>query len=95
MPVTITSEIGVDAISNLASTTDLVSGLTYAVFGIGLPAGAEATYEGGNSLALLVKPTRSGSSVALSTSKGKTYPDGGAFDPSVHEVEDEDVFAID
>src|ERR1700687_3402711 len=93
--VTITSLVGIAVIRNLASTTGLVSGLTHEVFGLGLPAGAQATYSGGGELALLVKPTKTGLTVPINISKGKTYPDGGAFNSSVHEVFDEDVFSVE
>lgn len=93
--VTITNETGVDLIANLADTTGLVVGLTYDVFGQGLSAGAQATYTGGTTLALLTRPSLSGVGVALFVSKGKTYPDGGAFDELVHLVEDEQIFGIE
>lgn len=93
--VTITSLVGIDVISNLADTTDLVVGLTYDVFGIGLPAGAQGVYSGSGEMTLIVKPTKTGIGVAINISKGLTYPDGGAFDASVHEVEDEQIVSLD
>jgi len=92
---TLTDPLGFDTINNLGSVADLVDGFTYDVFGKGLPAGAQGTYGGGSTLTLLVKPTITGVAVPLTISKGKTYPDGGAFDPDVHLVEDEDIFAVE
>jgi hypothetical protein len=92
---TVSNQSGIDTINNLGDTTDLISGLTYEVFAQGLPAGAEATYNGDATLTLLVKPTRSGTSVPLSIVKGKTYPDGGAFNELVHLREDEEIISLD
>jgi hypothetical protein len=93
--VTITSELDVGIISNLADITDLVAGTTYNAFALGLPAGAQATYGGGNSLTLLGKPTVTNVGIPINISKGKTYPDGGPFDPDVHLVEDLQIFDIE
>lgn len=92
---TVSSETGVGQITNLAHTDGLIEGLTYDVFGLGLPAGAQATYAGGATLTLLTRATRSAVAVPLFVSKGKTYPDGGPFDQSVHLVEDEQIFALE
>ncbi len=94
--VTITSALDVGVISNLTDTTGLVSGTTYNAFALGLPAGAQAAYSGGNSLTLVgSKPTVTNIAIPINISKGRTYPDGGAFNPSIHLVEDEQIFEVE
>lgn len=51
--------------------------------------------DGGSSFLLLADATKSGRGVGLAISKGKTYPDGGAFDPVAHVREDEAIIALE
>lgn len=91
----VTSLIDKNLIKNLSNTTGLVNGQTYIVFGQGVPSGTIAIYEGGTTITISNDAVATFTGVSLNISKGVTFSDGGAFDPSVHLVEDEKIFTVE
>lgn len=93
--LTITSLVDRDKVKNVADTSGLVSGQTYNVFGQGIPAGTTTVFDGSDTLPLSQNATTTHQGVVISISKGATFSDGGAFDPDVHLVEDEDIVGVE
>ena len=93
--VTITSSVDLDVVKNIPDLSGLVVGELYSIVGIGAPPNATFTYDGSaHSVRMYRNATQPGTGVTLIISKGATESDGGAFDDSIHAVEDEQIFEI-
>ena len=95
IPVKIDSTLDRDVLTNVQDVSALTAGTQYDLFGQGIPSGASAVFEGGNTLVMSDNATQTVLGAQVLISKGATYPDGGPFDEAQHLREDEQVLAID
>lgn len=92
--IRMTSPLGRDVIANLADVTGLVPGVAYNLFGLGIPSGTTALFDGSVSFNLSAEATVTRTAAQILISTPASFPDGGPFNPAVHEVVDEDIVAL-